>query len=95
MNTEIRKMLTGLRDFIAYWAKITPTKYDDQLVSLLDFLLGSESQAHAQVIGIDWEKVVEMLLPYLMQLIAKWLQELGNNGHSPSITYNPGTTPRC
>lgn len=92
MNEEIKKALSGLRDFIAFVAKLTPTKYDDELVRLLDYLLGTQSQATAQALDIPWEKVFQLLLPYLLQLLEKWLN---SGGISPSTEYQPATDPRC
>lgn len=93
MNEEIRKALQGLRDFIALVAKLTPTTYDDQLVSLLDYLLGNQSQVKAQVLDIPWEKLLQLIMPYLLQLLAKWLDQQGGSGSQ--IDYNPGKTPIC
>ena len=93
MNDDIKKALQGLRDFIAFVAKLTPTQYDDELVRLLDYLLGNQSQAKAQALDIPWDKLLQLIMPYLLQLLAKWLEGSGNGGSS--VDYNPGTTPIC
>jgi hypothetical protein len=101
---DIRELLVHIRGAARIIAKWTPTQYDDQLVTLLDFILGT-GETQAQAVNVPWDQLVKLLLPLLMDLLAKWLAAQGGKsggglgdiigGLIPGIQYEPATTGRC
>lgn len=44
MNEEIRKVILALRTLVEFFAKLTPTELDDQLLAWIDYILGDVPQ---------------------------------------------------
>lgn len=44
MNEEIRNVILALRTLVAFFAKLTPTELDDQLLAWIDYVLGDVPQ---------------------------------------------------
>lgn len=49
MNEKVIEFLESLRNVIAFIAASTPTKYDDELVKWIDYILGRSEQLSAEL----------------------------------------------
>jgi hypothetical protein len=94
METDIRKALEHVRELVRLLSPYTPTKYDDYLIKLLDFVLGPAT-IQAQAVNIPWEQLVQVLLPLILDLLKKWLESVAVGGAKPSVAYDPATEKRC
>jgi len=95
MNEEIRKALEGLRNFVNFIAELTPTDLDDKIVDFLDFLLGTAAQVRAQALEIPWERLIQILLPYLLKLLEDFLKDSGIGGESVVENLETAVVGRC
>ena len=95
MNPELRAFLLAWRTIVAYISALTPTKYDDQILTWIDYLLGdvavpSGKLAQAMQVQLNipwdklpWDKIVPLLLPLLMKLLEQWLASVNGGGSTP------------
>lgn len=74
---QLRKGLEHIREIVRLFAPLTPTKYDDHLLTLLDFILGAPGTVQAKAIDLPMDQIIKFLLPIILQMFQKWLESIG------------------
>lgn len=95
MNPKLREFLAAIRVIVMYISELTPTTYDDMIVTWIDFLLGEgnlplheklQAQINIPWDKLPWDKIVPLIIPILTKLLEKWLASLGSGAPSlPSL----------